>query len=243
MRLASRLLLVMLFATTVVAAGAREAANAAAIARLTALEQRVAQDPEDLYAAADYRQAAIAAGAYDRAIDHLSALAKRRGAGAHVQLSLALAYIDKVPTAGMIRQIYLGRDAMDAATRSISIERTDVAYLIRGLVNLYYDKLVFHRVDKGVADLEEARRLSSSHPTAPYVVRIYVGLGDGYWRLDRPAKAREVWQQGLALFPDSGALRARLDSSDATVRGVIAHALDASVRVDTTLHDLPSSVR
>ena len=235
--------LVVLIAITFVAAAPREGATAAATARLSALEAEVERDPENLYAAADYRQAAITAGAYDRAIDHLSALAKRRGAGPHVHLSLALAYIDKVPTAGAIRQIYLGRDAMDAATRAIAIEPTDVAYLIRGSVNLYYDRLVFHRVDKGVADLEQARRLSAPHATAPYVARIYVGLGDGYWRLDQPARARQVWGEGAALFPDSEALHKRLDSSDATVRGLVAQTLDANVRVDTTLHDLPSSVR
>ncbi len=65
---------------------------------------------------------------------------------------------------GSVRRALLGRDALDALTRAIAIEPTDLAYLIRGLVNLYYDQFVFHRTDKAVADLEMARKLASAHP-------------------------------------------------------------------------------
>ena len=205
---------------------------------LEELEGKLERDPESLTLGAEYRRQIIAAGAYDRSIKLFERLSKRPQAGANAFLNLAFAYVDRVPAASAIRQVFLGRDAIGALTKSISIRPTALAYLVRGLVNLYYDKAVFHRTDKGVADLEEARRWSSTDPRAPYAVRIFVALGDGYWRLDQPIRARQVWREGLVRFPADDRLRDRLDGSDDAVRRMIAHALDADVRVDTSLRDV-----
>jgi tetratricopeptide (TPR) repeat protein len=212
--------------------------SADALSRLAALEPAVAADSENLIAAADYRQLAIAAGAYDRSIKLFERLSRRPTAGAHAYLNLALAYVDKVPTVGALRQLYLGRDAIAALTRSIEREPTALAYLVRGVINLYYDALIFHRVAKGVADLEQAQRLSAIDGARPYVARIFIALGDGYWRLDQPAHAREVWRSGLERFADNDLLRARVSAADNIVRGLIAHSLDPDIRVDTSLRDV-----
>src|SRR6185503_6726042 len=66
---------------------------------LAALERSVAAAPEDLRLCAEYRQRIIAVADYDRAIALLERLSERRGAGPHVYMSLALAYVDKVPAA------------------------------------------------------------------------------------------------------------------------------------------------
>jgi tetratricopeptide (TPR) repeat protein len=211
---------------------------AAAYQPLDAFEQRLSHDPENLRVAAEYRQLVIAVGSYDRAIKFLGGLAKQPGAGANAHLNLALAYVDKVPVSGVIRQAYLGRDAISALTRSIAIAPSEVAFFIRGVVNLYYDRAIFHRADKGVADLEEAKRLSSAHPQLEYVSRIFVSLGDGYWRLGRQAKAKQVWQEGITRFPDAELLRTRVSATDEKLQGIIAHAFDADVRVDTSLREL-----
>jgi tetratricopeptide (TPR) repeat protein len=205
---------------------------------LDGFEQRLTWEPENLRLAAEYRQLVIAVGSYDRAIKFLGNLTKQPGAGANAFLSLALAYVDKVPVSGTIRQAYLGRDAITALTRSIAIAPCDVAFFVRGLVNLYYDRAIFHRADKGVADLEEARRLSESHPRVPYVSRIFVSLGDGYWRLGQPRKAKQIWREGIDRFPDAEMLQVRVNASDEKLQGMIAHAFDADVRVDTSLREL-----
>jgi hypothetical protein len=106
------------------------------------------------------------------------------------------------------------------------------------MVNLRFEKGFFHRTPQGVADLEEARRLSAAHPRSPYVARIYVALGDGYWRLKNPTKAREIWREGSGSFPADPQLRQRLTSPDNVVTDTINKTLDAGARVDTSLKEV-----
>jgi tetratricopeptide (TPR) repeat protein len=205
--------------------------------QLAAFEAQLSADPENLRAGAQYRQHAIAIGAYDRAIKFLEKLSRRPDAGAHAYMTLALAYVDKVPDVGAIRQAYIGRDAIGALTKSLDREKDFVALYIRGLINLYYDTLIFKRTDKGVADLEQAREMTLPR-REPWVARVYVALGDGYWRVKQPDRARATWREGLTRFPNTAPLAERLNATDAQVRGIIAHALDPNVRVDTSLREL-----
>jgi len=214
-------------------------AEAAAVnRRLDEFETLLVQDPASLRSGAEYRQLIIETGQYDRSIRLFQRLARDQRGGANRYLNLALANVDKVPVAGSVRRALLGREALDALTRAIAIEPTDLAYLIRGLVNLYYDQFVFHRTDKGVADLEAARRLAAAHPGVLYAPRILVALGDGYWRLNKHEMARDVWREGLASFPGVDGFAVRLNARDAEIADIIEHALDAGVRVDTTLREL-----
>jgi tetratricopeptide (TPR) repeat protein len=205
---------------------------------LGALETRLAADPENLKAGAEYRQAAIAENAYDRAIAFFERLSSDPKAGPHLYLNLALAYVDKIPTVGNFRRISIGNKATKAVTRSIELRPWEVSYAVRGMVNLRFEKGFYHRTPQGVADLEEARRLSASHSRTPYVARIYVALGDGYWRLKNRAKAREVWQEGAGLFPADAQLRQRATSPDTAVTATIDRTLDPAARVDTSLREV-----
>ncbi len=207
-------------------------------ARLASFEMRLAADPENLRIAADYRQAIIAADDYDRAIGFFERLDKLPSAGPNAALNLGLAYIDKIPAVSAFRRISLGNDATAALTRSIGRRPSDVAYFIRGLVNLHFEKGFFHRTPEGVADLEKALHLAGDHLDRKYVARIYAALGDGYWRLKQRERARMTWQDGAARFPGDERLRLRLTAPDATITKTIAHELDAGVRVDTSLREL-----
>ena len=202
------------------------------------LERAVLADPENLKLAADYRQLAIAARDFDRPIAVFEKLTKRKGSGANVQISLALAYVDKVPTSGDIRRLYLGRDAINALTKAIAQQPTVLAYYVRGLINLYYNNFIFHRVPRGIADLEQALALASADAPPPLLLRVRTALGDGYFRLGNPAKARDVWSAALAKFPGEAGLKSRLDSEGTTLEDIVTTALTAGRRVDTSLTDV-----
>jgi tetratricopeptide (TPR) repeat protein len=209
-----------------------------AAADLGALEAKLMSEPENLKAGAEYRQAAIAENAYNRAIAFFERLSERPNAGPHACLNLALAYIDKIPTVGAFSRISIGNKATKAVTRSIQLEPSAVAYAVRGMVNLRFEKGFFHRTPQGVADLEEARRLSAARPGSAYMARILVALGDGYWRLKNRAKAREIWREGSTLFPNDAQLQQRVAPSDEAVTSIIDRTLDAGARVDTSLKEV-----
>src|SRR5439155_25312669 len=134
--------------------------------------------------------------------------------GAHVHISHALALVDKVPPAGDIRRLYLARDAMSALTKSIERQPSVLAYYVRGLLNLYFNNFIFHRVPKGIADLEQARAMCDAATPPALVVRVVVSLGDGYWENDQHDKAREAWSSGASRFPDDARLKSRIVPDD-----------------------------
>jgi tetratricopeptide (TPR) repeat protein len=205
---------------------------------LDALERGVVADPENLKLAADYRQLAIASGDFDRPIGALEKLAKRKGSGPNVQISLALAYVDKVPTSGDIRRLYLGRDAVNALTKAIAQRPTMLAYYMRGLINLYYNNFIFHRVPRGIADLQQALAMGTDGSTPALDLRVRTALGDGYFRLGDPAKAREAWSAALAKFPADAGLKSRLEKNGTELEDIVTTALTAGRRVDTRLADV-----
>jgi tetratricopeptide (TPR) repeat protein len=202
---------------------------------LDSLERAVTAEPENLLLAADYRQRTIAAGQFDRAIDFFERLAGRKGSGPNVRISLALARVDKVPVAGEFRRLYLGRDAIGSLTKSIEQRPSVLAYYVRGLINLYYNNFIFHRVQKGIDDLETAAKMVNRDTPTVLAWHVHMSLGDGYWRALQPAKAREVWKNGLSLFPDSTELGHRVRGDDMVVERIVHDAVDPDTRVDTSL--------
>jgi hypothetical protein len=202
---------------------------------MASLERTMTADPENLHIAAAYRQSAIAAADFDRPIEFLEKLAKRKDAGPNLYISLALAYVDKVPTSGDIRRLYLGRDAVNALTKSIERKPSVLAFYLRGGINLYYNNLIFKRVPRGIEDLKQALALVTAETPQTLTARVYASIGDGYWRLEERARARETWSAAAAKFPEDAELKRRLDPDAEKVRWVVSDALNASTRVDTTL--------
>jgi hypothetical protein len=202
---------------------------------LQTFEQQITAQPEDLAIAADYRQAAVAARMFDRPVDFLGKLAKRKSSGPNIEISYALACVDKIPTAGDVRRAHIGFDAMDALTRAIAQQPSVLAYYVRGRINLGYDKLIFHRVDKGVADLSQALALVTDETPRALAALVYLSLGDAYYRLDQPTKAHDTWALGASRYPDDIELRSRLDTTGVSLHNMVNHALSPGTRADTSL--------
>jgi len=206
--------------------------------RFLTLERAIQGDPENLPLAASYRALAIEAAQFDRSIDFFEKMVKRKGSGPNVYISLALAYVDKVPPAGDIRRLFLGRDAMSALTRSIEQRPCALAYYLRGVINLYYNRRIFNRTERGVADLEKALSMTTSDSPPALIARIYTSLGDGNFKLGNLAKAHELWSTGIAKFPDDPALQRRLEKQGQELEWAVGQALAAERRADTSLSGL-----
>ena len=108
-------------------------------------------------------------------------------------------------------------------------------YYIRGFINLHFDRGLFHRVDKGIADLEQARALTRPDTPLALAARVWVTLGDAYWRMKQRPRARELWAAASAKYPNDPELRTRTTLSEAELDGYITHAFDLATRVDTSL--------
>ena len=210
----------------------------AAASDLSVFERALESDPENLASASAYRLAAVAAVDFNRPIDFLGKLAKRKDSGPNIQISLALAYVDKVPTSGDIRRLYLGRDAMNALTKAIERRPSMLPYYVRGLINLYYNSFIFHRIPRGIADLEKALTFDTPDTPPALVARVYLSLGDGYWRLEDRAKARDAWSRGAERYPADPAFKTRLVPDARAVEAAVTTALYAGTRVDTDVRAL-----
>jgi tetratricopeptide (TPR) repeat protein len=230
-----RLAALILAAAACTAPPAAAATCATSARRFTELESAIRANPEDLKLAADYRQLIIPCGHFDRSIEFFKRLTKNRTAGPNAHISLALAFVDKVPTSGKIRRLYLARDAIGELTRAIERRPTVLAYHIRGVINLFFNRRIFKRTRLGVADNEKALSLVTQETPQPLVERVWIALGDGYWRDENPAKARETWTKAAALFPANADLKRRLGGDDEACATIVHHVFDEDARVDTSL--------
>jgi tetratricopeptide (TPR) repeat protein len=207
---------------------------------LGALEQALQGQPDDLKGGNDYRMAAIQAGQYDRAIAFFGKLVAANPSASNAHLNYGFAYVDKIPAAGSITQVILANNALGEFTKALDLKPTWLGYYTRGNSYLFWPR-IFNRTHLGVADLQEALKIQNSGPKRAYYVRVYVALGDGYWKMDNVDEATKTWRTGLAEFSDSAPLKARLSAQADALKTLIDDAYDSSKRVDTSLNDLWSN--
>jgi tetratricopeptide (TPR) repeat protein len=206
--------------------------------RLGQLEAGLRAHPDDLFLGADYRQMVLACESGDRATRFLDDLARRAPQAQSAWLNAGLAYVDRIPPASDLRQALLGNAATERLGRALQIRPSWLGHHVRGFVYLFYPR-GFGKARASVAELEAALRVAQVEPRRPCHARTYAALGDAwYWRLDDLPRARRIWAEGLALFPDDPALRARVEKQGMPLRDVIRHSLDADRRIDTSLSEL-----
>ncbi|HEX5759998.1 MAG TPA: tetratricopeptide repeat protein [Thermoanaerobaculia bacterium] len=216
------------------------AAGAAAenLPELAALERVVAAAPDSRRGASDYRMAIVRAGVYDRALDFFARLVEKHPGSANLWLNYGYAYVDKIPAAGAIGRVILANQSIEKFTRSIELERTWLALYTRGNAYLYWPP-VFGKAPQAVADLEAALALVEREPDRrPAHARVYVAMGDAYWRTERHDRARAVWREGARRFPGEPRLAARLARDGDELTAYLYDQLDPAERVDTDLTPL-----
>ncbi|MEX2262162.1 MAG: tetratricopeptide repeat protein [Bryobacteraceae bacterium] len=207
---------------------------------LLRLEAALAGDADNIRYGSEYRQAVIAAKEFDRAIQFFEKLVAGNPKAPNAFLNYGFAYVDKIPAAGSITQVILANTALSHFSKSIELKPSWIALYTRGNSYLYWPK-IFNRAHLGVADLEEAMKMQKADTRRKYHIRAYVSLGDGHWKMDNIEKARAVWKEGLALFPESAALKARLSKEGDDLKAYIDDVLDPNKRVDTNLREIWAS--
>jgi tetratricopeptide (TPR) repeat protein len=216
------------------------AGNAGGNDALAALEQAVMAKPDDLRAANDYRMAVVKIDKidqYDRTLAFFQGLVTARPTSSSAHLNYGFAYVDKIPVAGSITQVILANNALGEFTKAIELQPSWIGLYTRGNSYLFWPR-IFNRTHLGVADLEAALKMQRADTKRSYHVRVFIALGDGYWKMDDAAKARATWQEGLAQFPDNAALKARLSKQGDELQALFDAAYDPNKRVDTSLKDL-----
>lgn len=211
--------------------------------QLEALERALQAQPDDLKAGNDYRMAVVQVNqlkVYDRAIAFFEKLVTANPNAPNAHLNYGFAYVDKIPAAGAITQVILANNALGEFTKSLELKPSWIGYYTRGNSYLFWPR-IFNRTHLGVADLQEAMKIQKGGPKHFYYGRVYVALGDGYWKMDNVDEAGKTWRAGLSEFPDNAALKARLSAQGDALKTLIDDAYDSNKRVDTSLKDLWSN--
>ncbi len=210
------------------------------------LEAATAAAPDDIVIGADYRQAVIGAAAaekglepFNRCVAFFQKLVADHPRAANAYLNLGFAHVDKIPAEGAITQVLLANSALGYFGKALELQESWLGYYSRGHAYLFWPP-IFGRVAAGIADLEKAVEISRKKGDGqPYYGRAWAALGDGYWRQDNLDRAREIWKQGLAVFPDDPELKARISRTDrAELDAFLNIHYDTTARVATNLNEV-----
>jgi len=204
---------------------------------LSLFESAVTAEPDNAIYANQYRKAVIQSKEYDRALDFFEKVVTAHPDSANLRLNYGFAYVDKIPVAGAITQVILADRALTQFTKTVELRPDWVGYYTRGQSYLFWPK-IFNKASLGVADLEKALEIQKKEPRRGYHARLYVALGDGYWKTDQLDKATATWQTGLRAFPGNASLKSRLAASGDELNKLIESGFDPSKRVNTDLSDL-----
>jgi pentatricopeptide repeat protein len=204
---------------------------------LHCLELSIADEPENVRYASEYRQIVIRSKDFDRSINYFAKLIVDHPQSANLHLNYGFAYVDKIPAAGSITQVILANTALGEFSRAVEINPNWIALYTRGASYLFWPK-IFNKAPLGVADLQKAFALQKDGPKKPYYVRTYIALGDGYCKMGQMDKARDVWHQGLLKFPNDPKLKDRLSLHGDELVTLIENNFDPNKRVDTDLREI-----
>lgn len=215
---------------------------------ITILEAALNAEPDSMRLGSDYRQAILrksiaahpkegAPADFDKCIAFFEKLVAAHPTASNAYLNYGFCSVDKIPAAGSITQVLLANEALSRFSKSIEIKPSWIALYTRGNSYLYWP-VIFGKAGLGVADLERAYAMQKQEGPKPYHLRLYVSLGDGYWKTEQLDKAKAIWKEGLARFPQAKQLQNRLAKSGDDLKSYIDDQLDPGRRVDTDLHEL-----
>ncbi len=207
------------------------------------LEAAIIVEPDNLRYGADYRQGIILVGknepaTYQRAISFFEDLVDKHPREPNAWLNLAFACVDKIPVEGAITQVVLASRAVEHFDQALALEESWLGFYSRGRALLFWPP-IFGRTGDGIRDLERAVAISRGGDVFTYHASAWAALGDGHWRLDDVVAAREIWREGLAIYPNNVELEARLERVERSDLDAFLNAhYDTGRRVETHLREI-----
>jgi tetratricopeptide (TPR) repeat protein len=215
---------------------------------VNSFEESLLADPDSLRNGSEYRQATLKKAVaghpkegqpadWDRELAFFDKLTAAHPKSHIAALNYGFSYVDKIPAAGSISQVILANHSLELFTKSIELKPTWIALYTRGNSYLYWPK-IFGKTSLAVADLERAYGMQKAEGKQTYHVRVYISLGDAYWKSDDIKKARAMWKKGLAMYPTSAPLKDRMSKNGDALKEYIENVLDPGKRVDTDLREL-----
>jgi len=182
-------------------------------------EKAIDLDPYAEQYSNTYRMICIPWEEYLRCIAFFESMIEKHPDVPQLNLAMSLAYVDKMPWAkmGMVSQGKLSNQSMAQLTKVIEADSSNwSAWYARAMNHLHWPRAMKH-AQMSIADFEMALKLQNdlglSTPRR-YFEYTYIGLGDALVKDYRHDEAREVWRQGVELFPRSAQLRKRLSFDD-----------------------------
>ena len=223
------------------ARGASLSPGAVAPSLLLDLEEKLQRKPRSVRLANLYRSLCVDGAQFDRSVAFFRRLVNDHPNHAAVRLQLALALVDKIP--------FLERDVLGQGSRAkeslselrwVADVRPDsyALHYISGMNHLYWPASLRH-FDDAVKHFEKCLELHQASTNAkvlePYYAEVHRALGDAHVKGKRYDVARQVWGQGLALFPGHAALEARLELEDKRLSTAVREERGLRKRIDTRL--------
>ncbi|MBI4169993.1 MAG: hypothetical protein HY510_08665 [Acidobacteria bacterium] len=204
------------------------------------LERAIALDPKNLRYGNDYRKTCVKAKEYQRAIDFLEKQSAAHPESAALHLNLAMAYVDKMPTAGLgiVGQGLLSNRSIGELDKVLAKDpKSWPAMYGRAMNHLHWPKVLKHAA-RAVEDFKACLRLQETIPAAPrkaHHLLPYLGLGDAYVKNDQIAEARRAWREAGALFPGDPRLARRQALGDEELKRFVEDERGLARPIDTDL--------
>ena len=215
---------------------------------IDSFEEALTADPESLKIASELRLATLKKALaehpkegkpadWDRELAFFEKLTAANPKSSNAALNYGFSFVDKIPAAGSISQVIWANKSLEQFTKSINLKPTWIALYTRGNSYLYWPKIFMHTPD-AVSDLERAYKMQKAEGKKSYHIRVYISLGDAYWKSDDIKRARAMWKEGLGKYPTSQPLKDRLAKNGDDLKDYIDNVLDPGKRVDTDLREL-----
>ncbi len=203
-------------------------------------ERAIDLDVKNLRYGNEYRRACVRAGEFQRAIDFLEKESAAHADVPALHLNLALAYVDKMPTAGLgiVGQGLLSNRSIRELDLVLKREPGSWAAMYgRAMNHLHWPKALMH-ASLAIADFKSCLKLQSAVPAGklrPHHLLPYLGLADAYVKNGQLDEARKSLQEAVKLFPADPRAAKRLALGDDELRKFVDEERGLARPIDTDI--------